>query len=166
MRNIVSSAFTFLTDANYRHSHFVVGGRVDPFTAVLAPAWPSRRRWDPCACAAGRAWLTAATVFLLAVSAIQQYGYVAITRTFILLPVFAVFAGLGEGTLANLIMPFNPALRRALTNRDRRGALGFNQFHIEYVSAAQQRFALRSPCRARIAARRRQSSAENRRAKK
>ncbi len=42
-RNIVSGAFTFLTDANYRHSHFVVGGRVDPFTAVLAPAWPSRR---------------------------------------------------------------------------------------------------------------------------
>ena len=144
-RNIVSGAFTFLTDANYRHSHFVVGGRADPFTAVLLLLGLAAALAAVRASRQARAWLTAATVFLLAVSAIQQYGYVAITRAFILLPVFAVFAGLGGAALANLLMPFNPALRQGFLAVIAAAALGFNQFHIEYVSLPRSSDSLSEP---------------------
>lgn len=133
-RNIVAGAFSFLTDPSYRNSHFVVGGRTDPLTATLLMMGVAATLGAIGASRFARGWLAAAVTTVIAVSAVQQYGYVAITRSFIFLPVFALFAGLGGAALAGLLAPFHPELRQGLLAVIAVAALGFNQFHIDYVS--------------------------------
>ena len=133
-RNVVSGAFDFLIDPTYRISHFVVGGRVDPVTAVLlimglaltvVAARRSRTAF---------AWVLTAAILLVSVSAIQQYGNVAVTRSFILLPAYAIFAGLGGLALAQLLTPYSPQLQRGLLVLLVVAALALNQFHVERIS--------------------------------
>ena len=136
-RNVMSGVFDFLIDPTYRMSHFVVGGRVDPLTAVLlimglavTVVAVSRSR-------GALAWLLASALLMLAVSAIQQYGYVAVTRSFILLPAYAIFAGLGGIALARFLTPYSAPLQQGLLVLLAVAALALNQFHVERVSLAR-----------------------------
>jgi len=134
VRNVMAGAFNFLTDPSYRNSHFVVGGRTDPLTATLMIMGVAVTLRAMVASRFARGWLAAAVTTIISVSAIQQYGYVAITRSFIFLPIFALFAGLGGAALAGLLAPFHPRLRQGLLAVIAIAALGFNQFHIDYIS--------------------------------
>jgi hypothetical protein len=97
LQNVVAGAQAFL--ANSHNTHYVAGPHVDPGTALLilvglaATLVGVRKR-------SAVAWLAASLLFSVAVSGIQQYGWVATTRMFILVPIYALYGGLGAAAIA------------------------------------------------------------------
>lgn len=133
-RNAAHGLLAFL--AGTSQTHHIAGPHLDPLTAglllaglgfMLAAAFTVRR---------ARAWLLAAGVFLIAVSVIQQYGFVSNTRMFILAPLYAVGAGLGGSALVHLILPGSAAARSAAVTGLVVVAAALNLNHIEKISYA------------------------------
>ena len=99
-RNLVTGFQVFLVSNH--NTHFVVGPHVDPITAVLMVAGLAallvalRQRL-------AAAMLLSSVAFWAAVTAIQQYGYPVNTRMFILVPFYALYAGIGGAAIGAVI---------------------------------------------------------------
>jgi streptogramin lyase len=138
LHNAVLGSLAFLT--NHHNTHFIAGPYADPLTAllvllglglVLGSLARTKRAW---------VWLLASGLFVLAVSSIQQYGFVSPTRMFILPPIYAIYAGLGGAALVQFLFPRDPSARSALLGMLVAAAAGFNLFHVERVSLSNSRW--------------------------
>lgn len=138
VRNAVLGGLAFVT--NDHKTHFIAGPYAEPLTAllvllglgyVLAGIGVAKR---------ARVWLVASGLFVLAVSSIQQYGFVSPTRLFILPPIYAIYAGLGGMALVYCLFPKDGNARSALLGIFVAAAAGLNLFHIERISLPNNRW--------------------------
>lgn len=132
MRNTVHGILAFLSGSS--NSHFIVGPHTDPLTALLMLVGLGYVLAGLVRYKRARIWLLASGLFVVAVSAIQQYGLVANTRMFILPPVYAVFAGLGGAALARLLGPENARARSVLLGALAVVGVGLNLLHVAWIS--------------------------------
>ncbi len=88
--------------AGFRQTHFIRGAYLDGFTGLLLLVGLSialiswrQPKW--------RAWLAASLLFWGMVSGMQQYDYVSLTRTFSVVPVLVIYAGIGGAALIQVL---------------------------------------------------------------
>ncbi len=132
VHNAVRGILAFLSGSS--NTHFIAGPHTDPLTALLMLVGLGCILAGLVRCKRARFWLLASGLFVVAVSAIQQYGFIANTRMFILPPVYAVFAGLGGAALARLLPPENTIARRVLLGGLAMAGVGLNLLHVERIS--------------------------------
>ncbi|HUW09435.1 MAG TPA: NHL repeat-containing protein, partial [Anaerolineae bacterium] len=130
--NGMRGLLAFLTGA--RATHFTAGPHVEPVTALLVLAGVGLALANLGRCWRSRAWLLGGGLFILAVSAIQQTPFISNTRMFVLLPVYAVFAGLGGAALITLLFRQQGLLRWAACAAVFIAGTGLNLLHIERIS--------------------------------
>jgi hypothetical protein len=131
-RNTVHGLLAFLSGSS--NTHFIAGPHTDPLTALLVLVGLGCVLSGLVRYKRARVWLLASGLFIVAVSAIQQYGFIANTRMFILVPVYAVFAGLGGAALARLLGPENAMARSVLLGALAVAGAGLNLLHVEWIS--------------------------------
>lgn len=131
-RNAFRGLLAFLSGSS--NTHFIAGPHTDPLTALLMLIGLSCALVGLVRYKRARVWLLASGLFVVMVSAIQQYISIANTRMFILPAVYAVFAGLGGAALARLLVPENTIARSALLGTLAVVGVGLNLIHVEWIS--------------------------------
>jgi len=130
--NTVRGILAFLSGSS--NTHFIAGPHADPLTALLILVGLGCVLAGLVRYKRARVWLLASGLFVVAVSATQQYGSIVNTRMFILPPVYALFAGLGGAALAHILLPEHAMAHAALLGALVAAAAGLNLLHIERIS--------------------------------
>jgi hypothetical protein len=130
MQNLVLGLQSFLSSD--RQTHFIVGPHLDSLTGWLLLAGLAL-----CLRSLGNrrlaGWLAGASLCWAAVAVVQQYGFVANTRMFALLPVYALFAGIGGAALV-AALPARPGVQATVTGLLLVGMVGLNLGHLAVVA--------------------------------
>jgi streptogramin lyase len=138
VRNALLGGLAVVT--NNHKTHFIAGPYADPLTALLVLVGLGYGLAGIGVAKRARVWLVASGLFVLAVSSIQQYGFVSPTRLFIFPPIYAIYAGLGGMALVYLLFPKDVNARSALLGIFVAAAAGLNLFHIERISLPNNRW--------------------------
>jgi hypothetical protein len=133
-RNAIAGALLFIASIAGEGTHFLAGAHADPATALLLLAGMGAVVFNMRHVRVARSWFFASVLAWLAVSAIQQYDWIANTRMFILPPIYAIYAGVGGTALAHLLVPHSPRLRALLLVMLAAAGIFLNQWHITHVS--------------------------------
>lgn len=115
-------------------THYVAGPHLEPLTFAFALVGLSLVLLHLRCSLGARVWFLAGGAFVLAVSAIQQYGFVSNTRMFILPFVYAVFAGIGGLALGQRLFPKDVAARGTWVGMLVMLAAVSNWHHVDAIS--------------------------------